>query len=48
MGSPTGVGVVMRVVVRMLVWSLGLADAMLETRHRDPVHAHIAIHPDIS
>jgi hypothetical protein len=40
--------VVMRMLVRMLVWSLGLADAMLEPRHRDPVHAHIAIHPDIS
>ena len=39
-----GLGVVVRVVVRML----GLADAALEAGHRDPVHAHIAVHPDVS
>src|SRR5271166_704618 len=42
--SSMGVGVVVRVVMRML----GLADAALEARHRDPVHAHIAVHPDVS
>jgi hypothetical protein len=39
-----GVGVVVRVVVGML----RLADAVLEPRHRDPVDAHIAVHPDVS
>src|SRR6204780_2106041 len=43
-GSVMSVGMIVRVVVRVL----GLADVMLEARHRDPVHAHIAVHPDVS
>jgi hypothetical protein len=38
----------MGVVMGMIVEMLGLTDAMLEPRHRDPVHAHVAVHPDIS
>jgi hypothetical protein len=37
-------GVVMGVIVGML----GFADAMLEPRHRDPVDAHVTVHPDVS
>jgi len=38
----------MRVIAGVIVGMLGLADAMLEPRHRDPVYAHVAVHPDIS
>jgi hypothetical protein len=38
----------MAVVIGVVVWSRGRADAMLEARHRDPVHAHVAVHPDVS
>jgi hypothetical protein len=34
-------------VVGVVVRVLGLADAVLEPGHRDPVHAHVAVHPDV-
>src|SRR6201985_2274718 len=42
-----GWGEIVHVVVGVVVGMLGLADTVLEPGHRDPVHAHVAVHPDV-
>src|ERR1700749_5028756 len=47
MSVGVGMGDIVYMIVRVVMRVLRSADAVLEPGHRDPVHAHVAVHPDV-